>query len=262
MDGGRDHPRKDGINTMTNEMKKALQSYCEKENLPLEETRIAARYLEKHRDIIPEALPAAAAEFQWTLQHNVDSYGCDYDWVYSEDGLSFILNDQFTVPEWATDTEAFKEEFPGIELAGEKESNKYDFHFNTEFLKNGRALMQKCYDEPGTLDNYIGSARTGDICFDFVVLDDRYEGDGGEVYFNLDLYVGGIDSGYGYSDRNPETPNYPYDFRDGCGGLLKDYLGLSLDELVKKLEAEMTEYLDSVTDEDTRAAINRPYHYW
>ena len=244
---------------MTNEMKKALQAYCEKENLPLEETRIAARYLEKHRDIIPEALPAAAAEFQWTLQHNVDSYGCDYEWVYGEDGLGFILNDQFTVPEWATNIEAFKEEFPGIEPA---EKKTYEFFYDGDFLKNGIARMRTCFDNQYCTDDYLGSARTGDICFDFVVRDDRTADDPNEIYLNIDLYVGGIDSGYGYSDRNPETPNYPYDYREGCGGLLKDYLGLSLDELVKKLEAEMTEYLNGIKDEDVRAAIARPLHYW
>ena len=97
---------------MTNEMKKALQNYCEKNSVPYcEEIEIAADYIWKHRDFIPEALPAVAAEFQWTLQHNVDSYGCDWDWVYGEDGLDFILNDQFAMPEWATDRELVHEEF-------------------------------------------------------------------------------------------------------------------------------------------------------
>ena len=258
MDGGRDHPRKDGINTMTTEMKKALQEHCEKNNLPLEETRIAARYLEKHRDFIPEALPTLAEEFQWMLQHNIDSYGCDYDWVYSEDGLGYILNDQFTMPEWATDRELFNERF-GIEPDKEK---TYEFFYDRDFLKNGISRMKTCFNSLFCTDNYIGSARTGDICFDFVVRDDRTDDDPNEIYLNIDLYVGGIDSGYGYSDRNHETPNYPYDYREGCGGYLWEYLDHDLDELIELLEKEMTEYLNGIKDKDVRAAIARPLHYW
>lgn len=103
---------------MTNEMKKAVETYCEKENLPFMETMIAAEYLTKHNYFFLEkALPAVAAEFQWTLQHNVDSYDCDWDWVYSEDGLDCIMNDQFRMPEWATDSELFEEEMSYREKA-------------------------------------------------------------------------------------------------------------------------------------------------
>lgn len=86
---------------MTTEMEKALRDYCETIDAPYEETRIAAEYIDQHFSVIPEALRAIAVEAQWTLQHNVDSYGCDYEWVYGPDGLDFILHDQFTIPAWA-----------------------------------------------------------------------------------------------------------------------------------------------------------------
>ena len=59
---------------------------------------------------IPRALVPISFEAQWQLQHAVDSYGCDYDWVYSEDGFEEILiaEGALTVPAWMKDDEEFE----------------------------------------------------------------------------------------------------------------------------------------------------------
>ena len=85
-----------------------LSYYCE-------EMTVAGGFLQKTCDIIPEALPRVAIEFQWVLQHNVDSYGCDWEWVYNDDpkygGMACILNDQFYIPGWAKDRTLYDMEF-------------------------------------------------------------------------------------------------------------------------------------------------------
>lgn len=53
--------------------------------------------------------------------------------------------------------------------------------------------------------DYIGCVRAGDLCFDLV---EREFGSDG-LYLTADLYVGGIDSGYGYG-----VNGYPYDYFD------------------------------------------------
>ena len=40
---------------------------------------------------IPRALIPIAFEAWWQLQHNVDSYGCDYEWVFDNEGMRSIL---------------------------------------------------------------------------------------------------------------------------------------------------------------------------
>lgn len=43
---------------------------------------------------IPRSLIPVAFEAWWILQHNVDSYGCDEEWVFNDDGMqSIILED-------------------------------------------------------------------------------------------------------------------------------------------------------------------------
>lgn len=61
----------------------------------------------------------------------------------------------------------------------------------------------------------IGNVRVGELCFDLLI--QELETDDEEV-FNLcltyDLYVGGEDTGYGYSNRYGHN-NYPYDYAEG-----------------------------------------------
>ena len=65
-----------------------------------------------------------------------------------------------------------------------------------EYKKN-----QKSYgkDDEGS-GEYVGCARCGNLCFDIMDW-------GNHLWF--DLYVGGVDTGYGYGDDE-----YPYDYCD------------------------------------------------
>lgn len=147
----------------------------------------------------------------------------------------------------------------------------YRFHFSDTFQRRALHDIKLAMSGEQPLDgDVIGQARTGDICFDLVLRaadDDSY-------FLGLDLYVGGIDDGYGYSAEDAmlngdyiyehQVPNeelYPYTEHDGCGGPLANYAGLTFEELVEKLETEMTEYIDS-TDDIVREAANRSFHYW
>lgn len=64
---------------------------------------------------------------------------------------------------------------------------------------------QQNFDGSYNIDKeYIGSVRTGKLCFDIFSFGDR-------LFF--ELYVGDENTGYGYS-RKPEYMNYPYDYCD------------------------------------------------
>lgn len=82
------------------------------------------------------------------------------------------------------------------------------------------------------IDNYFGCARVGDLCFDFVAR----EFTEGILTLTYDLYVGGVDTGYGYG-----IDNYPYDYADGNS--FKDITNMSYKEFVSYAEKVMTEYI-------------------
>lgn len=151
----------------------------------------------------------------------------------------------------------------------------FRFHWSEDFQKTGMRNMRDALANGTQYGDCIGQARCGDICFDLVIRDyrDCVEGED-EVYLGMDLYVGGIDSGYGYSAEDamltgkyatkhdvPDDELYPYDEHDGCGGPLKDYAGLSFEDFIAAAELEMNEYLLSCGDE-VLAAARRPFHYW
>lgn len=56
-------------------------------------------------------------------------------------------------------------------------------------------------------DDCLGLVRIGNLCFDIITR--NYENEE-SVVLDADLYVGGVDSGYGYS-----SSGYPYDFAGG-----------------------------------------------
>lgn len=147
----------------------------------------------------------------------------------------------------------------------------YRFHFNDTFQKRAMRDIRLAMNGDQSLDgDVIGQARTGDICFDLVLRTDPHD----RFFLGLDLYVGGIDDGYGYSAEDallngnyiyehevPAEELYPYTERDGCGGPLCNYSKLTFEELVEKLEAEMNEYIDD-GDDTVKEAANRPFHFW
>lgn len=157
----------------------------------------------------------------------------------------------------------------------------YRFHWSDEFQKTGMAKMKKaltdCWNGQETEYDCIGQARTGDVCFDIVIRTERDSKPIIKAILCFDLYVGGIDSGYGYSAEDamatglyktkhdvPDDLLYPYDERDGFGGPLKDYVGMSFEEFVERAEAEMASYIinDRANDKAVQEAASRPFHYW
>lgn len=77
---------------------------------------------------------------------------------------------------------------------------------------------------------YIGAVRIGDLCFD--ILDW-----GNHLWF--DLYVGGVNTGYGSSIKQ-EYLDYPYDFADVCSFRWdKDVKEIS----IKKFREEVSEFI-------------------
>ena len=91
---------------------------------------------------------------------------------------------------------------------------------------------EKYKDTELYVDTYLGCARVGGLCFDFVTR----EFTKGTLTLTYDLYVGGVDTGYGYG-----LDNYPYDFADG--GSFKDVTDMSYKEFVLYAEKVMEEYI-------------------
>lgn len=92
------------------EIRAAIRAHLEEQGLQdwyCEEMAITGDFLQREYDVIPEAIGEMAVDVQSTLQHNVDSYGCDYEWVYSDDlrygGMKEIIDDQCSIPGWAKD---------------------------------------------------------------------------------------------------------------------------------------------------------------
>ena len=84
---------------------------------------------------------------------------------------------------------------------------------------------------------YIGSARIGNLCFDIL----NY---GNHLWF--DLYVGGVDSGYGYSIKD-EYKNYPYDFADSISFKYEDDVSnIPLDDFKNKISSFIEEHLNKL----------------
>ena len=77
---------------------------------------------------------------------------------------------------------------------------------------------------------YVGSVRTGALCFDIINW-------GNHLYF--DLYVGGVDTGYGHGANN-----VPYDYCDVAGfPCYTDLSNVSNEEFMKNIETFITKHL-------------------
>ena len=86
-------------------------------------------------------------------------------------------------------------------------------------------------------DDYIGSVRIGELCFDLVT---RQYSESEGIVLTYDLYVGGIDSGYGYSRIDQ---NYPYDYAEGSD-FEDTCISLSYEEFQLLAEATFLRYLN------------------
>ena len=96
--------------------------------------------------------------------------------------------------------------------------------------------------------DYIGALRTGNLCFDLVERDCG-EYDSPDIKLFCDLYVSGIDTGYGYGNND-----IPYDCADFTGGVfeLKEYKGKSLEEFKKMIEKECEK---SIIEDDKKSKL-------
>lgn len=81
--------------------------------------------------------------------------------------------------------------------------------------------------------NYIGCVRCGELCYDILEW-------GNHIWF--DLYVGGVDTGYGYG-----KDNYPYDYCDVASfSFWYDVSNYSVKEFKNVLSAYIREELKTV----------------
>lgn len=103
-------------------------------------------------------------------------------------------------------------------------------------------------------NDFIGCARIGDLCFDLVLREYN-----NEFVLDYDLYVGGVDDGYGYGKEN-----YPY--TEGGGGTFEDSLiSMSYDDFVKQAEETFTDYIynsNYSAEYNLVDKANEPLHTW
>ncbi len=92
---------------------------------------------------------------------------------------------------------------------------------------------------------YIGSARMGNLCFDILNW-------GNHLWF--DLYVGGVDSGYGYSERDGYK-GYPYDYADvACFCTHEDISEMTFDQFKAVYTTHIEEHLSILKEYTTDRA--------
>lgn len=102
--------------------------------------------------------------------------------------------------------------------------------------------------------DFIGCVTVGDLCFDLIVREN-----GNELMLDYDLYVGGIDDGYGYG-----KDNYPYT-EGGGGSFGESMISYTYDAFVKWAEFKfkdfiMYSYMSSKYNLVEKA--NEPLHVW
>ena len=104
--------------------------------------------------------------------------------------------------------------------------------------------------------DYVGAVRLGDLCFDFTLV----ELEPNEPFYLLyDLYIGGIDSGYGYKN------GYPYDYFDGdCFKL--GSLDMNYEDFKSMAEKELTDFIFKWKNTEYFFELiekaNEPLHIW
>ena len=105
-----------------------------------------------------------------------------------------------------------------------------------------KEAFEKCKTE--NAGDFVGNVRTGNLCIDLI--QDEYDG---SIW--ADCYVGGVDSGYGYSNED----NYPYDYclEVGMSIARSEFKDYSYEQFLQMAEKELTE---SITKNPTYTAEN------
>ena len=121
----------------------------------------------------------------------------------------------------------------------------------------GKEAFNECKLKAKNLQNadvYIGAVHVGDLCFDFLLR--QYE-ESAPLWLDYDLYVGGIDQGYGYG-----RSDYTYEYADG-GGFGKEVLELSYEDFKNMAEKIMAEYIEKYDRSyNLVQKANEPLHIW
>lgn len=92
-------------------------------------------------------------------------------------------------------------------------------------------------------EDFVGSVRIGDLCFD--ILTREYND---KLYLDYDLYVGGVDTGYGYSD------DYPYDCAGG-GSFDESFVNMNYEEFKVYAEKIMGNYIRNEENTYTHVSL-------
>ena len=112
-----------------------------------------------------------------------------------------------------------------------------------------------CIENEIILDGYyVGCVRVGDLCFDLIA---REYND--EFVLDYDLYVGGVDDGYGYG-----KDNYPYT-EVGGGSFQDSLISMSYNDFVKQAEEAFSDYIyhsNYSAKYNLADKANEPLHIW
>lgn len=103
-------------------------------------------------------------------------------------------------------------------------------------------------------DWFVGAVRIGDLCFDLVTRDFG----GGEITLSYDLYIGGVDDGYGCKN------GYPYTFGDG-GSFRGSCSDMTYDEFTEYAEGVLSDFIAGyapTADYDVQTKANEPLNIW
>lgn len=107
---------------------------------------------------------------------------------------------------------------------------KFKWNLQPEFERYKKEQKMYKEDEEGN-GEYVRSVRTGNLCFDMINW-------GNHLWF--DLYVGGVDSGYGYG-----VNDYPYDYcNEASFRWNKDLTNVSDEEFEKESEEYIEEFIN------------------
>lgn len=124
------------------------------------------------------------------------------------------------------------------------------FEYHWEMFNNWDEVIKN----NSLIDWTVGNCRIGDLCFDLVIRDYRQVNNKSKLYLTYDLYVGGIDSGYGYG-----KDGYPYDYADGEGWSMEYIKAYTFDEFKNMAEDEFRAFIRISGYEDK---ANEPLHIW
>lgn len=102
--------------------------------------------------------------------------------------------------------------------------------------------------------DFIGCVTVGDLCFDLIVREN-----GNELMLDYDLYIGGVDDGYGYG-----KDNYPY--TEGGGGSFEEsMIGYTYETFMKIAESKFEDFIMNSHFSSKYNLVekaNKPLHIW